>query len=148
MAERARLPMRSRSRPGPARPREREYAIHDAALQGFMLRVQPNGARSWVFRFRRDGKPATGYTGQAAAAARPAGRSGPVPSCAAERLSLANESDYNAHHGFRCRQDGEEDRLVPRIEGRRSGEVAGGQEDGPRSRFGRRGSDSGEVREP
>ena len=40
-----------------ARPREREYAIHDAALQGFMLCVQPNGARSWVFRFRRDGKP-------------------------------------------------------------------------------------------
>ena len=40
-----------------ARPREREYAIHDTALQGFMLRVQPNGARSWVFRFRRDGKP-------------------------------------------------------------------------------------------
>ncbi len=40
-----------------ARPREREYAVHDAALQGFMLRVQPNGARSWVFRFRRDGKP-------------------------------------------------------------------------------------------
>ena len=39
-----------------ARPREREYAIHDTALQGFMLRVQPNGARSWVFRFRRDGK--------------------------------------------------------------------------------------------
>ncbi len=40
-----------------ARPREREYAIHDAALQGFMLQVQPNGARSWVFRFRRDGEP-------------------------------------------------------------------------------------------
>ncbi len=40
-----------------ARPREREYAIHDTALQGFMLRVQPNGAGSWVFRFRRDGKP-------------------------------------------------------------------------------------------
>ena len=40
-----------------ARPREREYAIHDLALQGFMLRVQANGARSWVFRFRRDGKP-------------------------------------------------------------------------------------------
>ncbi len=37
--------------------REREYAVHDTALQGFMLRVQPNGARSWVFRFRRDGKP-------------------------------------------------------------------------------------------
>ena len=40
-----------------SRPPEREYAIHDTALQGFMLRVQPNGARSWVFRFRRDGKP-------------------------------------------------------------------------------------------
>ena len=40
-----------------ARSREREYAIHDSTLQGFMLRVQPNGARSWVFRFRRDGKP-------------------------------------------------------------------------------------------
>ena len=40
-----------------ARPSKREYAIHDTALQGFMLRVQPNGARSWVFRFRRDGKP-------------------------------------------------------------------------------------------
>ena len=40
-----------------ARPRAREYAIHDTGLQGFMLRVQPNGARSWVFRFRRDGKP-------------------------------------------------------------------------------------------
>ena len=40
-----------------AGPREREYAIHDSALQGFLLRVQPNGARSWVFRFRRDGKP-------------------------------------------------------------------------------------------
>ena len=40
-----------------AQPREREYAIHDSALQGFMLRVQPNGARSWVFRFRRDGTP-------------------------------------------------------------------------------------------
>ncbi len=45
--------MRSRSRPD----RAREYSIHDTALQGFMLRVQPNGARSWVFRFRRDGKP-------------------------------------------------------------------------------------------
>ena len=30
-----------------ARPREREYAVHDTALQGFMLQVQPNGARSW-----------------------------------------------------------------------------------------------------
>ena len=40
-----------------ARPHEREYAVHDTTLQGFMLRVQPNGARSWVFRFRRDGTP-------------------------------------------------------------------------------------------
>ncbi|MXY39931.1 MAG: tyrosine-type recombinase/integrase [Rhodospirillaceae bacterium] len=40
-----------------ARPREREYAVHDTALQGFMLRIQPDGARSWVFRFRRDGTP-------------------------------------------------------------------------------------------
>ena len=40
-----------------AQPREREYAIHDVTLQGFMLRVQPGGARSWVLRFRRDGKP-------------------------------------------------------------------------------------------
>ncbi|MCY4438821.1 MAG: integrase family protein [Deltaproteobacteria bacterium] len=39
------------------RPREREYAVHDTALQGFMLRVQPNGTRSWVFRFRRGGTP-------------------------------------------------------------------------------------------
>ena len=28
-----------------ARPRERECAIHDSARQGFMLRVQPNGAQ-------------------------------------------------------------------------------------------------------
>ena len=40
-----------------ARPREREYAIHDTVLQGFMLRVQPNGARSWALRFRRGDKP-------------------------------------------------------------------------------------------
>ena len=54
MAERARL---TDALALAARPREREYAVHDAALQGFMLRVQPNGARSWVFRFRRDGTP-------------------------------------------------------------------------------------------
>ena len=40
-----------------ARPREREYAIHDTVLQGFMLRVQPNGARSWALRFRHGDKP-------------------------------------------------------------------------------------------
>ena len=39
--------MRSRSWPG----HEREYAIHDTALQGFMLRVQPNGARSAALAF-------------------------------------------------------------------------------------------------
>ena len=51
MTERARLTDALASR-----PRKREYAIHDTAVQGFMLRVQPDGARSWVFRFRRDGK--------------------------------------------------------------------------------------------
>ena len=40
-----------------AQPREREYAIHDETLRGFMLRVQPGGSRSWALRFRRDGKP-------------------------------------------------------------------------------------------
>ena len=47
-----------------ARPRAREYAIHDTGLQGFLLRVQPNGARSWVFRFRRGGKPRRVTLGQ------------------------------------------------------------------------------------
>lgn len=40
-----------------AQPRKREYSIHDASLSGFMLRVQPGGARSWVCRYRRDGRP-------------------------------------------------------------------------------------------
>ena len=40
-----------------AQPREREYAIHDETLRGLILRVQLGGSRSWVFRFRRDGKP-------------------------------------------------------------------------------------------
>ena len=30
------------------RPREREYVVHDTARPGFMLRVQPNGARTRV----------------------------------------------------------------------------------------------------
>ena len=38
-----------------AQPREREYAIHDETLRGFMLRVQAGGSRSWALRFRRDG---------------------------------------------------------------------------------------------
>ena len=40
-----------------AQPREREYALHDETLRGFMLRVQPGGSRSWALRFRRGGKP-------------------------------------------------------------------------------------------
>ncbi len=48
-----------------ARPREREYAVHDAALQGFMLRVQPNG--------RGPGCSASGATARRAGS-RPASR--------------------------------------------------------------------------
>ena len=40
-----------------AQPREREYAIQDETLRGFMLRVQLGGSRSWALRFRCDGKP-------------------------------------------------------------------------------------------
>ena len=39
-----------------AKPRDREYAIHDAELQGFALRVLPSGAKSWTVRMRADGK--------------------------------------------------------------------------------------------
>ncbi len=53
-----------------------------------------------------------------------------------------------AHHGFRCRQDRKEASLLPRVEGRRSGGLAGGQEDGPRSRLRRRGSGPCQVRGP
>ena len=45
MADRARL---TDALAFSARSHEREYAIHDTALQGFMLRVQPDGARSWA----------------------------------------------------------------------------------------------------
>ena len=61
MAERARL---TDAIALAAQPREREYAIHDETLRGFMLRVQPGGSRSWVFRFRRDGKPRRVTLGQ------------------------------------------------------------------------------------
>ena len=54
MVERARL---SDALALAAQPREREYAIHDEMLRGFMLRVQAGGSRSWALRFRRDGKP-------------------------------------------------------------------------------------------
>ena len=47
-----------------AQPGEREYAIHDETLRGFVLRVQPGGSRSWVLRFRRDGKPRRVTLGQ------------------------------------------------------------------------------------
>jgi integrase len=40
-----------------AKPAEKEYQIHDHTLQGLMLRVQPSGAKSWVYRRRVDGKP-------------------------------------------------------------------------------------------
>ena len=50
-----------------AQPREREYAIHDETLRGFMLRVQSGGSRSWVLRFRRDGKPRRVTLGQVGA---------------------------------------------------------------------------------
>ena len=47
-----------------AQPREREYAIHDETLRELILRVQLGGSRSWVFRFRRDGKPCRVTLGQ------------------------------------------------------------------------------------
>lgn len=37
------------------RPREREFAVHDDTLRGFMLRVQPGGTRSWIVRYHRGG---------------------------------------------------------------------------------------------
>ena len=46
------------------RHREREYVVHDATLRGFMLRVQPGGARSWVFRYRREGMSRRATLGQ------------------------------------------------------------------------------------
>jgi len=38
-------------------PAAKEYSIHDAALRGFALRVQPSGAKTWVLRLRIDGVP-------------------------------------------------------------------------------------------
>jgi len=38
-------------------PRPREYAVHDFALPGSGIRVQPRGARVWILRFRRSGRP-------------------------------------------------------------------------------------------
>jgi integrase len=39
-----------------AKPGIQEYAIADAALQGFALRIQASGARTWTLRLRTDGK--------------------------------------------------------------------------------------------
>jgi len=38
-------------------PTAKEYNIHDAALRGFALRIQPSGAKTWVLRLRIDGVP-------------------------------------------------------------------------------------------
>ncbi|MCR9279929.1 MAG: site-specific integrase [Pseudomonadaceae bacterium] len=39
-----------------SRPKPKEYSIRDTAFQGFALRVQPSGAKSWVLRLRVGGK--------------------------------------------------------------------------------------------
>jgi len=38
-----------------AKPADKEYQVHDRSLAGLMLRVQPSGAKSWVFRHRVNG---------------------------------------------------------------------------------------------
>lgn len=39
-----------------AKPADKEYQVHDRSLAGLMLRVQPTGAKSWVFRRRVNGR--------------------------------------------------------------------------------------------
>ena len=39
-----------------AKPKDREYALADAALQGFSLRVQTSGSKTWTLRMRVDAK--------------------------------------------------------------------------------------------
>ncbi|MCR9080202.1 MAG: site-specific integrase [Hyphomonadaceae bacterium] len=39
-----------------AKPKCREYALADVALQGFALRVQPSGSKAWILRMRVEGK--------------------------------------------------------------------------------------------
>lgn len=39
-----------------AKPKSREYALADVALQGFALRVQPSGSKAWILRMRVEGK--------------------------------------------------------------------------------------------
>lgn len=40
-----------------AKPADKEYNLHDVTLQGFALRVQPTGAKSWIMRRRVNGSP-------------------------------------------------------------------------------------------
>ena len=40
-----------------AKPAGKEYNLHDVTLQGFALRVQPSGAKSWIMRRRVNGSP-------------------------------------------------------------------------------------------
>lgn len=39
-----------------AKPKSREYALADTALQGFALRIQPSGSKAWILRTRVEGK--------------------------------------------------------------------------------------------
>ena len=77
-----------------AQPREREYAIHDETLRGFMLRVQPGGSRSWVLRFRRDGKPRRVTLGQVGTMAADQARAAAPPRwrCSRARRAAAGPS--------------------------------------------------------
>ena len=103
MTERARL---SDASAFAARPREREYAIHDTTLQGFLLRVQPNGARSWVLRFRWDGKPVPRHARQAwrGEGRRGAGRSARIPRAREGRRKAPSRSSFRPDaEDVRCR---------------------------------------------
>jgi hypothetical protein len=40
-----------------ARPKNREYTLRDTRQPGLALRVQPCGSRSWIMRYRINGKP-------------------------------------------------------------------------------------------
>ena len=40
-----------------ARPQDREYSLRDTRLPGLTLRMQPCGSRSWIIRYRINGKP-------------------------------------------------------------------------------------------
>lgn len=40
-----------------ARPQDREYSLRDTRQPGLTLRVQPCGSRSWIMRYRINGRP-------------------------------------------------------------------------------------------